>query len=111
MDDFDTVDGVNVEPMQKEGHMDYESLALMQPDVDIKVRIFRIYPNDKNGELEEYSQLLNDMYDEDSEIVYLQSLDDAATWTQDGAYQKVVHYGVLPENDEEDEADENYTDY
>ncbi|MFB6374333.1 MAG: hypothetical protein ABEN55_14730 [Bradymonadaceae bacterium] len=91
----------NVEPIQ-DPMAEMMDQQLMVPDVEVKVKIFRLYKDDRNGELDDYRSLVNELYDQDSRKVELASYGREATWTQDGAYQVVIHYGVLPEQEEDD---------
>jgi len=84
----------------------------MMAEIEPKTEMFTIWPDDVNGDQEEYEQLLQKLYDQDSRYVELPDHPPKSTWTQDGAFRTFVTYGLLPENEEdEDEPDPDYEDF
>lgn len=91
------------DPRQKHQEL-MEQMAI--PELDIKVEMFEIYPDDRNGDLKKYEKLLNELYDVESDKVALEAYGTETCFGPDGCFKAVVHYGQEPQTDDDEDEEE-----
>lgn len=102
--------GASSTPMTDDYAKMMEQMTLQGEDVEIKLEMFTLYEDGRGESRQNYVDLLNDLYDEKSRKVALPSFPIERSILQDGGYKIVVHYALLPEEDEGDQgpADWNF---
>lgn len=80
-------------------------------DITLETEMFTIWQDDMNGDKGDYEDLLNELYDPDSRKVDLPEYDESRMWTKEGALKIFVTYGILPENEDDDDEPDSYEDF